>query len=181
MDAVVGQPSSHSGRRWLNPLSLGIAAAVLVVVLVIGGVVFAQWHSSHAKQAQQVEIALAESQEAYDKGEYVNALNIVRTVEKKTTSKAQKIRVYQSAAQAAASADKLQDAVHYYGLKHQADPSSVNADAYTLGSIYQRLGQKDKALAEYKIALSYAKKNNNQYNSDAPAIQAAINELEHQQ
>jgi tetratricopeptide (TPR) repeat protein len=81
-------------------------------------------------------------------------------------------------AQAASGGGKLADAVTYYNLKHKVDPSTIDADAYVLGTIYQRLGQKDQAITQYKLAITYANSHHNQYGSDAPAIQAAIDELE---
>lgn len=152
----------------------------MLVVLIAAGVVFWKHHNSQSMQGKKVDDALAASQTAYNKAEYVNALNLVRGMDAQATSKAQKLRVYQAEAQAANAANRLADAAHFYELKHQLDPGTAPADAYTLGNIYQRLNQKEKALAQYRAALDYAKNSRNQYGSDAAAIQADIDALEHQ-
>ncbi|HSW99285.1 MAG TPA: hypothetical protein VLF71_05635 [Candidatus Saccharimonadales bacterium] len=178
MEAVVGQAGSGRGLRgWYNPLTVG-AAIVAVVLFAVGGTVLYQHQSARSRQTKEVDTAIAASQAAYAKGDYQNALGLVGGMAAKATSSGQKARVYQMEAQAANGANKLSDAAQYYTLKHQADPSTADADAYTLGAIYQRLGQKDKALAQYKTALQYASTHRNQYGSDAPAIQATIDQLE---
>lgn len=181
MKAVVGQSSSpKSSRGWSNPRNLTILLVVLAAV-VIGGILYWQHHSTKARQTAKVNAAIAQSSAAYNKGEYVNALNIVSNMAAQATSGKQKAMVYQMQAQAANSATKYADAARYYELKHLADPSSVKYDAYTLGVLYERLGQNDKALLQYKLALTYAKARHSQYGSDAPAVQAAIDNLEHKQ
>jgi tetratricopeptide (TPR) repeat protein len=161
----------------LNPLTISIAVVVAIAVI-IGGVFAYQHFSSKSKQGKTVDAAIAASEAAYNKGDYNNALGLVIGMADKATSSAQKARVYQMQAQAASGGGKLADAVTYYNLKHKVDPSTINADAYVLGTVYQRLGQKDQAIAQYKIALVYANSQRNQYGSDTPAIQAAIDELE---
>jgi tetratricopeptide (TPR) repeat protein len=180
MEAVVGQPSSNRGRGRLklNPRILAITGTVAAVIVIIGG--FVGWHnwSVHKDKTAKVDMAIAQSEAAYDKGEFVNALNIVRNMDKQATSKKQKATVYQVAALAAAGANQLSEAAHFYELRHQVDPGSVQGDANTLADIYQRLGNKQKAIEQYKIALEYAKGHKSQYSSDATAIQATIDELE---
>jgi tetratricopeptide (TPR) repeat protein len=161
----------------LSPLNLVIAVVVLAA-LVIGGVVFWQHHNAKSKESAKVDAAIADSQAAYSKADYTNALNLVGGMAEKATSSKQKAQVYQMQAQAATGAGKLAEAARFYELKHLADPSTAKADAYTLGNIYQRLGQNDRALLQYRLALEYAKGQKSQYTSDAPAIQASIDELE---
>jgi tetratricopeptide (TPR) repeat protein len=177
---VVEAGSGQRKRGWFSPLTV-TAAAVVTVTLIVGGVVFWQHHSQRAKQATQVNDLITQSQVAYNAGDYTNSLNLLHGAAAKATGNKQKSQVYQLEAQAAAGVGKYADAVHYYQLKHQVDPGSANADAYTLGSLYQQLGQNDNALAQYKKALVYANAHHNQYTSDALAIQAAIDSLENKQ
>lgn len=162
----------------MSPLRLGVLAGVAAVLLLAAGIAVWQIFSKRNAQAERVNVAIAQSEDAYNKGDFVNALNLVRNMGKGATSSEQKARVYQAAAQAANAANLLQDAAKFYELKHRADPGSVKRDAYTLGVIYERLEQKDKALAQYKLALEYAKSTKNQYGSDAAGIQASIDALE---
>ncbi|HSX34899.1 MAG TPA: hypothetical protein VLF62_04615 [Candidatus Saccharimonadales bacterium] len=180
MEAVVGQPSSSSGRGRLklNPRTLVIAGGIAAAVLIIVGLVGWHYWSAHKDKASKVDMAIAQSEAAYDKGDFVNALNIVRNMDTQATSKKQKAHVYQAAALAAAGANQLTDAVHFYELRHQVDAGSINGDAYTLANIYQRLGDNQKAIAQYQIALKYAQGHKSQYGSDATAIQATIDELQ---
>jgi tetratricopeptide (TPR) repeat protein len=134
--------------------------------------------SVRSQQTAKVNAAISASEAAYNRRDYVNAVNILSGMAALATSGAQKAGVYQGQAQASSAQDKLTEALQYYDLKHKADASTVKADAYTVGGIYQRLGQKDKALEQYKIALAYARTQNNQYGSDVDAIQANIDELE---
>ncbi len=175
---VVGQLNPVQYKGWFTTRNLGIAA-VFVVALVGGGV---HWHN-HAVTTQhtkQVNAAIAQSTDAYNRGDDVNAINLLGGMAALATSGKQKAQVYQGQAQAALGANKLADALHYYDLKHQADPSTAKPDAYAIGTIYERLGKKDQALAEYKIALAYAKIQHGQTGNDAAAIQASIDELEQQ-
>jgi len=176
-NAVVGQPNSGRSKKWwLAPRNLVIA--VIVVALVIVGVVLWQRHGKDTEQSRRVSAALAQSQKAYNKGEYINALNIAKGVESQAVGKKQQAQLYQLEAQSASGAGKLAEAAKYYESKHKVDAGSIKADALILGTIYERLGQKDKAIAQYKIAIEYAKTQKNQYGSDAPAIQASIDALE---
>jgi Tfp pilus assembly protein PilE len=178
MEAVIGQPSSNRGLRgWLNPLTISIAV-VVVLAVIVGGVFAYQHFNSKSEQGKTVDAAIAASQAAYNKSDYNNALGLMVGMAAKATSSAQKAHVYQMQAQAASSSGKLGDAVTYYNLKHKADPSTVDADAYTLGTLYDRMGQKDNAIAQYKIALQYASAHHNQYGNDALAIQSAIDDLQ---
>ncbi|HSW65918.1 MAG TPA: hypothetical protein VLI54_02165 [Bacillota bacterium] len=176
-NAVVGQSSSGpSNKWWLAPRNLIIAG--LIVVLAVAGVIFWQRHNKNNEQAEQVNASLRLAQKAYDKSEYVNAYNIAKGVESQAVGKKQQAQLYQLEAQAASGSGKLSEAAKAYELKHTADPGTVKVDAYTLGTIYDRLGKKDQALAQYRIALEYAKTKSSQYGSDAPAIQASIDALE---
>lgn len=148
------------------------------MAVIIAG--FVAWHYWSARQSQtkHVDLVIAQSEAAYDKGDFVNALNLVRNMDTQATSKKQKAHVYQAAALAAASANQLSDAVHFFELRHQTDPNTIDADAYTLANIYARMGDNQKAIAQYKIALKYAQEHKSKYISDAPAIQANIDELQ---
>ena len=165
-------------RGWSSPRNVTILVIVLAVV-VIGGIFYWQHRDTRSKQTIKVDTAIAQSEAAYSKGDFTNALNLVGGMAEQATSGKQKAMVYQMQAQAANSAAKYADAARYYELKHLADSSTAKSDAYTLGVIYERLGQKDKALAQYRLALEYANGRKNRYGSDAPAVQAAIDNLEH--
>ena len=177
MDAVVGQPDSNSGRGWLTPLRMYILGGVIAVVLLAVGVVLWQQHNQRVREAQKVDAVIAQAEDAYDKGEYVNALNIVRQVLGKTVTHEQEVHTYQMAAQSANAAGRLKDAAKYFELKHAADPDSEAADSYALGIVYQRLKQKDKALAQFEIAIKYAEAHKTQYGSDVHAIEESIKEV----
>jgi tetratricopeptide (TPR) repeat protein len=178
MDVVVGQPSSNKSRGWLTPLKMGIIAGILAVLLLIVGMVLWQQHQKRNSAAAKIDAVIGQSEDAYLKAEFVNALNIVKPVLATAKGKDQQTRAYQAAAQAAAGSNRLEDAVKYYEKKHEINKDSIKPDAYTLGSIYERLEKKDQAIAQYKIALEYAKTSKNQYGSDVHGIQASIDALE---
>jgi len=157
---------------------LAVAGGITLVVVFIAG--FVGWHywSAHQQQTKHVDLVIAQSEAAYGKGDFVNALNLVRDMDTQATSKKQKAHVYQAAALAAAGANQLPDAVHFFELRHKTDPGTIDADAYTLANIYARMGDNQKAIAQYKIALEFAKTHKAGFTSDVPAIQATIDDLQ---
>jgi tetratricopeptide (TPR) repeat protein len=180
MDAVIGKQSSGFAKRgWFGPRNVVLLVVAAAILCTGGGVTWTHF-SNRATQVRKVDQALAKSHSYYNKAEYQNAIAVLGGMAVAAPSNKQKAEVYQAEAQAASAMGKLQDAVSYYAQKHALDKGSVQKDAYTLGTIYDRLGQKDNALTQYKIALVYAGTQKNQYGSDAPAIQAAIDALEKQ-
>ena len=156
-----------------------IIVAILVLLAIGGGAWW--WFAVQNKPqtpAEKVNTGLQQSQDAYSKGDYTGALIAVNDLDKQAASNSEKAQVYQAAAQAAQGAGQLDQAAQYYQQKHQADPTTTDADAYNLGVIYMQLGQNDKALEQFKIALAYAQGHPSQYGSDAPGIQATIDQLE---
>ena len=79
----------------------------------------------------------------------------MKNVEDQATTKSQKIQLYNELAAAAANVDKVDEAISYFGKKHQLDPSTARADALVLAQLYERLGDSQDALAQYKLALEY--------------------------
>jgi tetratricopeptide (TPR) repeat protein len=97
----------------------------------------------------------------------------------KTNYKPQKVMVYNQLAVASASDGKLQDALHYYDLKHRLDSGSARKDSRVMGQLYERLGDKQKAIEQYTIQLSYEKglPNAAQLQTDIATLQGQINAL----
>ncbi|HLZ14528.1 MAG TPA: hypothetical protein VKQ34_00895, partial [Candidatus Saccharimonadales bacterium] len=116
---------------------------------------------------------------AFSACDYNAALTALQCTPSQTHNKAQLIQVYQQLANSAATVGKVKDALHYYDLKHQLDPSSARQDAYIMGQLYEREGNNAKALQQYQVALAYykAQPNADQMWSQTSEIQGKIDVL----
>ena len=156
------------------------AAAALVVV--IGVAALAVWHqkSKPTDADNAVTAALKASQTAYGQGAYEVALHDLDGIEQKATKQSDKLAVYDQLASIYASQGTLDQAVKYYGLKHQLNPGSAKKDANVLGSIYEQMGDKQKAIEQYQLALQYLKSlpNASERKMDIATLQGQIDSLQ---
>ncbi|HUC89578.1 MAG TPA: hypothetical protein VMR45_02150 [Patescibacteria group bacterium] len=183
MDEVVVQSGSNGGmKRFFNKRNLIIAGIILIIVGL--GIYLVLYFVNRPKNNKTVQSALNNYSDAFSKGDYTGALAALQSATSQSMSNAQKVSLYDSMASAAASSGKLQDALNYYGQKHKLDSSTTKKDAYQMALLYQRLGNKQKAIEQYKIAIAYYKSQKNTAsgsNSDLPAMEAQLQSLEAQQ
>ncbi len=180
MDNIEVQTGFEGRRRIFTKRNFMILAAVVVAGLVIGLVVY---FVNRPKNNTTVQSALNSSSDAFSKGDYTGALAALQGATSQNMTKTQKAELYDSMAATAASAGKVEDALHYYDLKHQIDSGSAKADAYSMALLYERLDNKQKAIEQYKIAIAYYKsqnKNFNNSNNDLAAMESRLQELEAQ-
>jgi tetratricopeptide (TPR) repeat protein len=174
--AVIGGSDKASKGR-LSKRNLIIAGAVLIVLVVIGLIILR--FSAH-KKSPAVSTAITNAERAFAKGDYDKAYSLSLAALPQARSNTDKARLYDQLAICASSGGKVTDAIKYYGFKHQVDLGSVKSDAYALGTLYDRNGQSDKALEQYKIALAYMKTlpKNMQNTNDTAALQLQITGME---
>lgn len=137
---------------WRERRPVFLTAVVLAVglpVAIILGLV------ARDKTTPIVDKTLEQAFVETSEGEYVDAYNTLKSVENQAVTKSQKLALYSELAAAAANVDKIQEAVDYLKLKHELDPSNAPADAQMMAQLYERLGQQQDALAQYKLALEY--------------------------
>jgi len=146
--------SNPSPARWFAKRSVWIVVAAVVVVLAGAGVIY-EFYQAH--QSSKVKSALDAADAASAKGDYQAALNQLSGAVGQASNNGDKVKVYDSLAAAAASKGDVGNAIHYYELKHQLDPSTEKQDAQLLGDLYTRSGQNQQALAQYQIALDWLK------------------------
>lgn len=167
------------GRLGKRKIAAVAGFAVVVVVVVGGGLLV--WHlvSSRPKPNPDVTAALVSSQAAYDKGSFAVAVQALDGAAAKTNYKPQKAEVYDHLAVASASDGKLREALRYYDLKHQVDSGSIRKDANAMGLLYDRLGNTQKAIDQYTIALNYMKSLPNavQLHMEIESLQGQIDAL----
>ncbi|HSX43111.1 MAG TPA: tetratricopeptide repeat protein [Candidatus Saccharimonadales bacterium] len=133
-----------------------VAGVLIIIVAVIALLV---WHqkSKPTDTDDAIAAGLKASQTAYGQGAYDVALADLNGLEQKATKKSDKIAVYDQLASIYTTQGTLDKAVQYYGLKHTLDPGSAKKDANVLGSIYERMGDNQKAIEQYQLALQYRK------------------------
>jgi tetratricopeptide (TPR) repeat protein len=155
---------------WLLLVLTGfVLASVLITLFLV----------LYKQPSATVEQARTTAQQASDAGNYDQALADLQKIEKQATTKAQKIRVYNDLASAAANAGQVGQALHYYELKHELDPGSKGQDAYLLATLYERSGDEPEALAQYQLALEYLKTQPTSPDTDAEieGLQAILQDL----
>ncbi len=174
-NALIGSGEGKKGRAWLLRMA-GIAAAVLIVAA--GAVWLAVY--MHGKPSASVKAAIAQATSDFTKGKYQQVQTDLSGQADKTNNKAQKVQIYSQLGEAAGALGNLQQAIHYFTLKHQLDASSVREDAYIMATWYDRSGDKAHALEQYKIALSYYQSlpQTMDTNMVIPNIQSSIQTLE---
>lgn len=137
---------------WRERQQVVIAAIVLFVGLpiVIGAALIFKDRPSPV-----VNKAIEQADAATNDGDYAEAYGKLKAAEKDAATKEQKVALYNDLAAAATNVDKLEEAIGYYNLKHQIDPSTAGGDAELLAALYERTGNEAEALAQYKLALAY--------------------------
>lgn len=143
---------------WQRLLQPKVIIPVVAVVLIGGGgyVAYTTYNSYKQKQ-KQVTSAVSQAEDALVQGNSSQSLDALKIAASKAQTKAEKVRVYTDLAAASLNVGKYQDALNYMQQKHKIDPSTAKADAIYMGMIYEKLGKKDLALAQYRIALDNAK------------------------
>lgn len=167
----------QSIARWVTKRNLVIVAAVIVVAT--AGVSVALFFKHRADQSHKVSQGIDNAMAAFNNGDYSQSLESLQQTAAQATNKQDKIKLYDQMASAASSGGQVGEALRYYDLKHQLDPSTAPADAYNMATLYERSDQNDKALAQFKIALKYlqSRPQDMQTKMDIEAVKSEINTL----
>lgn len=129
----------------------------VLAVLAIAVAIILVTSKEDKQQKAQVETKLSKSSQAFEKGNYDQALKELEGAADQATNDKQKAQVYTEMASAAASAGQVPQAILYYKQKHEIDPASAKADAYILGTLYERIDDRAKAIEQFEIAIEYLK------------------------
>lgn len=132
---------------------IGVAIAVAVVTWILTTV-----EQNRDHQVRVVKTAQQTLNESAASGDYQKAYESLKETEGQVTSKSQKIELYNSLAAAASNAGKIGEALHYYNLKYEIDPSQKGQDGYLVGSLYERQNDRERALVSYKAYQAYLEK-----------------------
>lgn len=180
MDNLDIQTGTGGSRSIFTKRNMMILLAIIVVGLVIYLIVY---FVTRPKGNTTVQSALISSEEAFNNGDYTGAMAALQGVSTQNMTKAQKLELYSSLAAAAASSGKVDEALHYYELRHEIDPSKAKEDAYSMALLYMRQDNNKKAIEQLKIAIDYYKKNKqfNNSNNDLSVMEAQLQELEAKQ
>jgi tetratricopeptide (TPR) repeat protein len=165
--------------RWFARRSV-ILPIVAVLLVGLCTWIFFQVKESNDKKTSNLQSAIDASDAAFQTGDYNKQLNALKGATDDAKTKKEKVDLYSNLAAAAANAGKMDEAVSYLEKKHEIDPSSVKEDAYLVGSYYESIGQNDKALQQYKIALAYKESlpKNTVNTGDIQSLKARIQSLE---
>jgi tetratricopeptide (TPR) repeat protein len=165
--------------RWFARRSILLP---IVAILLIGLCtwVFLQVKGGNDKKADNLQSAISAADQAFQTGDYNKQLDSLKSVTDDAKTKTEKVELYRSLAAAAANAGKMDEAVVYLEKKHEIDPSTTKEDAYLIGSYYESIGQNEKAVAQYKIALEYKQSlpKSNRNDADIQSLKARIESLE---
>jgi tetratricopeptide (TPR) repeat protein len=179
MQQKTDQPAGIAAP-WLRRRYVILAVAVLVVIAVIVtvGILLSR---GDTKQKTALQTARDKADTAMSVGNYDASLQTLQQAESKAHTKQQKLDLYADLAAAAGSAGKMDQALHYFDLRHQLDAATAKQDAYLMGSYYERTGDTAKAIAQYQIALGYKKSLGGDNTGDIASLQARIDDLKGQQ
>lgn len=168
--------TDSSAKRWYAKRWVWICAAAVVAVAVGAGVVYGLYRSS---KAAKVQSALSAADTANAKGDYQAAIDQLSGALSQSSNTQDKVKLYDSLASSAASNGNVGNAIHYYELKHQLAPDTAKADANMLGSLYERAGKFQLAIAQYKLAVAFFNSlpQTAQNRSNAQSLQARIRDL----
>ncbi len=117
------------------------------------------WYTARTNAKKQKESAYSNvikefGAQTHD-GNYDKALKGLQSAIGQAQTKEQKVELYGYLASAAMNAGDGVKALHYYDIRHGLDPNTAKQDGLPLGSYYHRLGNKEEALKQYKMALAY--------------------------
>jgi tetratricopeptide (TPR) repeat protein len=169
---------SDRPKKWaIGRPVVAAVIAVLLITAILGGLYF--WHKEPSASVKHLSQT---AQEYMQQGDYQKAYDTLKQQENKTGNKAQQLAVYDGLAQAATAQGKITDALHYYDLKHQLDPSTVGQDAYIVGTLYERSNNKQKAIEQFNLALNFYKSQKESVSSqqNIAAVQGELTALEKQ-
>jgi tetratricopeptide (TPR) repeat protein len=177
MDEKVHVGSDRPKKKWSVNKPI-IIAAVIVALLIVGACV--AWYFLKHRPNKDVSKTTSSAHELMRQGDYQKALDQLKDQAGKTNNKDQQAQIYDGLAAAASSQGKIAEALHYYDLKHQIAPDSVKADAYLMGTLYERSNDNKNAIAQFKIALDYYKTLPQTYTvqMNVQSVQAEIQALE---
>lgn len=157
----------------------GVTALALILLLVVGYVLVAT-KMRYDDAASKIQKAIEQSNSSIENGDYRTARAKMKDVENLDARKGDKLKVYSMLASIAMAQDQTGDVIAYFEKKHQLDPSTAKADALDLASFYQRTGDNQKAIEQYRIAIEYleSQPSNLQRNMDLGAAKARLEELQ---
>ena len=166
-----------------------LVTVALLLILIAGAVGGYKLYESHQaannaakKQQAAFNSVLATAQTYANKGNFQAEFITLQDEIGKTKTKTQELTLYGELAPTALNVNEYSQAISYYKIRHELDPSTVQADADTLGQCYLDIGDKADALAQYKIALAYYKAQPQTptlaANGTIPFIQAQVDNLE---
>lgn len=142
-----------------KPLVYGVVSIVVVVALAGAFIEYTVAQNNTKKNDQKLDAAFKTATNARagngTASDDVKALSQLNSVSDLAKTNQQKVELYNNLALTYASTGNTQEALHYLQLKHQLDPSTVGADALTEAQLYQQLNDNSKAIAQYKLAISY--------------------------
>lgn len=164
--------------RWFARRSVLLPAAGLLV-LVIGVWVLYDVTRQKVTRETSLDSAIKAADSAFHAGNYGESLQELKEVGEDQLSADEKIALYTNMAASAASAGNVPEAISYMERKHAIDPASAKVDAYIVGTYYERIGDTDSAIKQYKIALAYQKSLPESTNTAAKieSLEARINSL----
>lgn len=152
---------------------------ILIVALLAATAFTAVWRVIYPPRPATVQSALDAAGISMAAGDYQQAVVTLKNILPKVNSNGDKVIVYDELASSYTSIGDINNALQYYQLKHQLAPDTEGVDAYLVGSLYDRKGDKKNAIDQYNKALAYYKtqKQTNQMKNQIQSLQAQIKEL----
>jgi tetratricopeptide (TPR) repeat protein len=175
------QKKSDSRSNKNNRLRLTIIVSVIVLVLIIGAVWFLIQRTQNEASTTTKEVQLSDINVAVQQGDIDGSLQKIETLQSKATTDSQKVTLLQTKFNIQSNAGKNEDALET-ALK-LVEIEQTEEVYSTVGLAYEKAGDKQKAIENYKKALALLegrtdKGNLTEYFSDRQYYQVRIGTLE---
>lgn len=156
-----------------------VVAAITAVVIVVGTTVCYGVYHARMQSTGKLTAVQSAARSAIVNGDYAKAYITLKAARQYAQTTPQKVSLLSDLAAAAASTGRVNEAIDYYSQKQQLAPKAVGQDALLVAPLYERLGQNDKALEQYRLAEQYivAQPKSNSRDTQLETVNAIIRNL----
>jgi cytochrome c-type biogenesis protein CcmH/NrfG len=156
-----------------------LSGAIVLLLAAIAGSVFLFTRHRTSTADDKVATAIKSANQSMDNADYKSATATLKAVENLPASKQDKVAIYSMLGSSAMVQNLTGDVNTYYQKKHDLDPTTAKADALNLATYYQRTGETQKAIDQYRIAIAYlqSQPDNITRSTDLDTANARLQEL----
>lgn len=155
-DPHVYQQKTQRQRFHLNHRQM-VWTVILFCGLLLGviGYVVVSTNMRHDDASTKVRQAIDQASKSMERGDYRTAKSKLKAVEDVGARKSDRVQIYSVLASIAMAENQVGEVISNLEKKHALDPGSAKKDALNLATYYHRIGEREKAMRQYKIAIAY--------------------------